>query len=348
MIRLISRVLCLSFVAVLSTAPFSPSQAAEDFYAGKQIRLLVGTDANGTYDSNARILARHMGKHIPGNPSFIVQNMPGAASMKMTSYVYNGASNDGTVIAMGQNTIPTSPLTSPNEARYDTGRLSWLGSATREAYVGYVWHTAPVKTMEEAKTTQVLMGGSAVGTFSIDSALIANTLFGMKFKPIIGYKSSGETKLAVQKGEVHGVMGTNWASLKREVDWFKNNWVRYIVQYGLRRDPQLSDIPLFIDFAKNEEDLKVAKFWVSVLEHGKPYFAPPGVPADRLAILRRAFDSTMKDPGYLKDMETAGENVEGPMGWQELTQLVAEEASTPPSVVQRIGDAVQQFLKEGR
>jgi tripartite-type tricarboxylate transporter receptor subunit TctC len=325
-----------------------PSWAAEDFYAGKQIRLLVGTEATGSYNIHARVMAKHMPKHIPGNPVFVVQNMNGAASIKMTNYVVGNAPTDGTVIATGFSTLPTAPLTSPNEATFDSTKLSWIGSATREAYVGYFWHSAPAKTFEDAKKSEVLMGGSAIGTFSTDSALIANELFGTKFKLVIGYKSGAETKMAVEKGEVHGVMGTNWNSLRRETAWFANNRVNLMVQYGLKKGTTYpTDVPLFLDFAKTEADQQLAKFWVANLEHGKPYFGPPGMPADRLAILRKAFDATLKDPEYLKDIEAAGESIESPMTGQELEALVKEEVKTPPSVIQRINKALFEYHKDG-
>jgi tripartite-type tricarboxylate transporter receptor subunit TctC len=338
---------CLSVAGLCLVV--APSMAADNnFYAGKQIRLLVGTDATGTYNSHARVVAAHIGKYIPGNPTIVVQNMAGAASIRMANYVYSAAPRDGTVIGTGQNTIPTSPLTSPKEALYDPNKLNWIGSATRENYVGYVWHSAPLQKFEEAKTKEILMGGSAVGTFSIDSALIANEIFGTKFKAIIGYKSSAETKLAVERGEVQGVMATNWLGLKKEEAWMKNNSVRLIVQYGLKKNTEISpDIPLYIDFAKTEAELEVAKFWVSVLEHGKPYFVPPEVPADRVAILRKAFDDTMKDPAFLADIATAGENVDRPMTGQEMAALVADENRTSPAVIERIQKTIQRFHEEG-
>jgi tripartite-type tricarboxylate transporter receptor subunit TctC len=338
--------LALAGFALVATA--TPSLAAEDFYAGKQIRMLVGTDANGTYDSYGRMLAKHMGKHIPGHPTFVVQNMPGASSIKMTNYVYSAAPQDGTILAIGQSTVPVLPLTSPNEATYDTAKLIWIGSTSRDTLTGYVWHTAPLQKFEDAKTMPIIMGGSAAGTFSIDSALISNAIFGTKFKIIVGYKSSGETKLAVEKEEVQGVMATSWNSLKREKAWWDGNKVRLIVQYGLQKSPQLpADLPLFVDFAQTDEAKAVARFWVSVLEAGKPFFTTPNTPADKVEILRRAFDATMKDPEFLADIEATGERIDGPMTGENLTKLVAEEARTPPSVVKLIHDTVQAYLKDG-
>ena len=159
---------------------------------------------------------------------------------------------------------------------------------------------------------------------------------------------SAETKLAVEKEEVQGVMATSWNSLKREKAWWDGNKVRLMVQYGLQKSDQLpADLPLFVDFAKTEEAKQVARFWVSVLEHGKPFFTAPNTPADRVAILRRAFDATMKDPEFLKEVETSGERIDGPMTGEALAKLAAEEARTPPSVIKRIQDTVQAYLKDG-
>jgi tripartite-type tricarboxylate transporter receptor subunit TctC len=343
------RLSCLGLAGLGLALLAAPAAAAEDFYAGKQIRLIIAADPNGSPDIQGRILAHHMGKYIPGNPTFVAQNLAGTAGIKATSYMFNNAPRDGTVLAVGQGTLTSAPLTQPKEAAYDSTKLGWVGSSTRDVFVGYVWSSAPIQKFEDAFKTEVLVGGSAVGSFSIDAALLADELYGTKFKPIIGYKSSSETKLAVEKGEVHGVMATNWTSLQREKAWWAANKVRMTVQYGLSKNPIIpGDLPLFVDFAKNDADRAVVHFWISNLEHGKSWFTTPDVPADRLEILRRAFDATMKDPEFVKEIVASGETVDGPMTGEALAALVAEEMKTPKSVVDRISQIVGDYLKKGK
>jgi tripartite-type tricarboxylate transporter receptor subunit TctC len=323
---------------------------AEDFYANKQITLLLGGGAGGgTLNTFARVMANYLTKYIPGSPTFVIQNMPGAGGIRMANYIYNTAPSDGTVVGMGQSTVPILPLTSPNETKYDPNKLVWIGSGTRDVFVGFVWHTAPIKTFEEAKTKPATMGGSAVGSFSIDSAILANEMFGTKFKIVIGYRGSDETQLAVERGEVDGVMATNWGNLvKKSEEWIAQGKIHIVVQYGLEKNKHIpADVPLFIDLAKNEADLQLARFWVSSLEHGKPFFAPPGIPPGRLEILRRAFDATMKDSDFEKELATAGMELDGPMNAARLAQLVKEEMSTPPAVISRMHQLIDKFVKEG-
>ena len=331
----------LSILAALTFA-VRPA-AAEDFYKDKQIKILVSADPNTNYDSYARTVARHMGQYIPGHPTFIVQNMPGAGGLKVANFIANAAPRDGTVLAATHPVIPIIALTNPKETQFDPTKLSWIGSATRELYVGYLWHTAPAKSMEEARLKETIVGGTAVGSFAIDMAVLANEFFGTKFKILTGYKSSPEHQLAIEKGESHGSMGTVWTNIKRNGDWVREGKITVFVQYGLKKDPQLPDVPLYIDFAKNDADLQAIRFMIARLEHGKPYFAPPEVPAERLALLRRAFEATVKDPAFVKEIESQQGEINGPMTGEELATLVAQEATTPPSVVKRIEEALARY-----
>jgi tripartite-type tricarboxylate transporter receptor subunit TctC len=329
--------------ALLLSISASGAHAAEDFYKGKQIRIIVSTDAVGTYNAYARLFAEHWPRYIPGNPTIIVQNMPGAAGIKAANYIYNAAPKDGTVIAATHADIPTGPLTNPKEAQYDPSKISWIGSATKELYVGYYWHAAAAKTLQDAYTKQPIMGGTSTGSFSIDAAVLANEFFGTKFKIITGYKGSGDTQLALEKGEVEGVMATTYNNVKARSDWTSGNKINIFVQYGLTRHPLFPDLPLYIDLAKNEADRQAIRFLVSRLDHGKLYFAPPDVPADRLEILRRSFDAVLKDEAFLKDVATAKLEIDGPMTGEELARTASEESATPPAVIQRIEAAITKF-----
>lgn len=331
-------------LTVLFSFAASMSASADDFYRGKQIRLLVGTDVGGAYDTYARALARHMGKHIPGEPTFVVQNMPAVAGLKLTNYIFSGAPSDGTVFAGVPNAIPTATLTNPKEAQFDPNKLAWIGSATKELYVGYVWHMSPVQSMEDAKTKEVIMGGIAVGSFSTDVGILAADYFGLKIRTITGYKSSPEVQLAVEKGEVHGVMGTAYSALRiGRAGWLADKKIKVIVQYGFKRHPLYPDVPLYMDFAKTDAQRQALVFELGNLVHGKPYFAPPDIPADRLVILRRAFDATMKDPEFLADITKQGGEIDSPMTGEELAQFVGEESRTPPAVLESIHKVLEKF-----
>ena len=333
----------LHAVSILSVAG-SVDVRADDFYRGKQIRMLIGTDAGGAYDVYARALSRHMGRHIPGEPGFILQNMPGAAGLQAANYIYNVAPKDGTVIAGTPNAIPTAPLTNPGAVKFDPNNLSWIGSATKELYIGYVWHDAPIKSFEEARNTEALLGGITVGSFSTDVGNLASELFGMKFRTVTGYKSSPEIQLAVERGEVHGVMGTAYSALKlAQAKWLSDKKVRIIVQFGLRRHPLYPDVPLYIDFAQNDDQRKAILFYTGNLAHGKPYFAPPDLPPERLETLRRAFDATMKDGEFLKDIKASGGDIDSPMTGEELARFVAEENQTPLEVIGMVNKVLARF-----
>jgi tripartite-type tricarboxylate transporter receptor subunit TctC len=311
--------------------------AQDDFYKGKQLRLVVSTDAGGAYDTYARLLSQILKEHIPGNPTIIVQNMPGAGGLKVANFIATTAPRDGTVIAATHAGIVSAQLTSPAAAAFEATRLSWIGSITTDPFVGYVWHTAPVKTLADMRTTEVVMGGVSVGTASTDYGILARELFGLKLRLVNGYKSSNDVKLAMERGEVQGAFANGWSSLRNaEPGWIRDGTIRIIVQHGFKPLPELPDVPLFISLAQSDADRQALVFMLARQEAAKPYFAPPDIPADRLAILRRAFDATVRDPRFLALAGKASMTVDGPMTGEELATLVAQVSRTPPDVVARI------------
>ncbi len=331
--RLIA-VTSLSMAAALASLG---ARAQDDFYKGKQIRLVVSTDAGGAYDTYARLLSQVMKDHIPGNPTIIVQNMPGAGGLKVANYIAATAPRDGTVIAATHASIVTAQQTSPGAASFEATRLSWIGSITTDPYVGYVWHTAPVKTLADTRTTEVVMGGVSVGTAGTDYGVLARDLFGLKIRTVNGYKSSSDVKLAMERGEVQGAFANGWSSIRNaDPEWIRDGKIRIIVQHGFRPLPELPDVPLFISLAQTDADREALVFMLARQEAAKPYFAPPEIPAERLAILRRAFDATVHDPRFLSLAAEANVTVEGPMTGDELSALVAKVSQTPPEVIARI------------
>jgi tripartite-type tricarboxylate transporter receptor subunit TctC len=340
--RFVAAVLTCALPAALATA--HPASAAEDFYKGKQITFVAS--GQGVYEGYARAIAKYMPKYIPGNPNIIVQLMTGAAGLQAANHVYNTAPQDGTVVAATHGHIPTAPQLNPNGARFDPNKFHWIGNATKDVFIGYVWHTAPAQSMEQAKTIELKMGGQAVGSMSIDMAILAKEMFGLKFKIITGYSGSQETKLAVEKGETDGHFGNAWTSIKTSnPEWLRDKKITIITQFGFKRHRDLPDVPLFIDLSKTAEDRQVLELMLARQETSKPYYMGPGVPADRVAILRAAFDKVMVDPEYLAECQRLGYDVEEPMNGQEVADLVARIQKTPPSVAERLLGYFDKFRK---
>jgi tripartite-type tricarboxylate transporter receptor subunit TctC len=347
MMRLMATRLSLAAMALAVCAIEAKAADATEFYKGKQITIVCSTAGGGAYDTYARLVAKHMGKHIPGNPTFIVQNMPGASGMKAANYIASVAPKDGTVFAATHAGVPTGPLTMPGEAQYDPTKLSWIGSATKELYVGYVFHTAPIRTFQEAREKTVTVGETSMSSFGVKPAIFSNVHFGTKFKQVLGYKDAIEGRLAMERGEIHGTFGTSYAGFRSaQPTWLKEGKAFVIIQHGVTRNPTLPDVPTLMEFAKTEAERQAITFMVGGLDHGKPYFGPPEIPADRLQILRRAFDATMKDPQFTKDLNAANLEADSPLRGEELAELVAREASTPKSVIDQLEQMVATYAKE--
>jgi tripartite-type tricarboxylate transporter receptor subunit TctC len=322
------------------SAPASAEDAAA-FYRGKQIRIMVGSAAGGGYDLFARIVARHLTNHVPGNPTIIVQNLPAAGGMVMTNQLFSLGPKDGSVIGAPINGIPTAPLLQPNAARFDATRLNWLGSTNREAYVAFVWHTTPVQTIAELTSREVVVGATAPGTTMVDFPLLTNDILGLKFRVVRGYESTPQINHAIERGEVQGMGGIGWASVKAQTPhWISEKKIRVLAQYGLKRYPELADVPTMLELARSEPDRAAMRMLFARTEYGRPYFLPPDVPAERVQALRRAFDATMKDSGFIADAARLQLEID-PMTGEEVQALVAQLAGTPPDIVARVRAALE-------
>jgi tripartite-type tricarboxylate transporter receptor subunit TctC len=332
-------------VAGAGALAFVASAAAQEdvaaFYKGKTLRIVVGVAVGSGYDINARLLARHISAHIPGNPVAIVQNQPGAGSLTMTNQLYAAGPFDGTAIGAPLNGIPTAPLLQPTGVRFDPVKLGWVGSTNRETQVTYLWHTAPAATLADLVTTEVIVGAQAPGSTQYDFPVLANQLFGLKFKVITGYESTPKIHLAMERGEIHGNGASNWSTLKAlNSDWVAEKKVRLLVQWGLAKNPELADIPLILDVAQTDTDRAALRLAVARLEYGRPFFMPPNVPPERLAAMRRAFDATMKDAAYLADAEKLKIDVD-PLTGEEVAALVEQVSRTSPETVARVRAALE-------
>jgi tripartite-type tricarboxylate transporter receptor subunit TctC len=331
--------LALSMLLALgATAP--AQQEVADFYKGKTLRIIVGVGVGSGYDINARALARHLGAHIPGNPTVIVQNQPGAGSLTMTNQLYGNGPFDGTAIGASFNGLPTTPLLQPNGVRFDATKLNWIGSTNREAQAMYVWHTAPIQTLDDLKTKEMIVGAQAPGSTQYDYPVLASHLFGMKFKVITGYEATPKIHLAMERGEVHGTWA-NWSTLKAiSADWLRDKKIRILSQWDLKKHPEMADVPMFLDVAKTPADKQAMTLALARLEFGRPFFMPPNVPAERVAAVRRAFDATMKDKAFLEDADKLKIEVDALSG-EQVAVLIEEIYRTPSEVVARVRTAME-------
>ena len=332
----------LAVAVVLGTSGAALAQQdVADFYRGKTVRIVVGVGVGSGYDINARAIARHLANHIPGNPTVIVQNQPGAGSLTMTNALYNTGPFDGTVIGASFNGMPTTPLLQPTGVRFDPVKLLWVGSSNREAQVTYLWHTAPVDKFEDIRTKEIVVGAQAPGTTQYDYPMLVNHLFGFKFKVITGYESTPKIHLAMESGEVQGNGASNWSTLKAlNASWIAEKKIKIIAQWALRKHPDLTDVPMVLDLAKNDSDRQALLLALARLEFGRPFFLPPNVPADRVAALRLAFDATMKDKEFLADAEKLKLDID-PLSGEEVAALVEQVARTSPDTAARVRAAME-------
>jgi tripartite-type tricarboxylate transporter receptor subunit TctC len=330
------------FLILLLIALSGPAHAQADvanFYRGKQVRLIVGTAPGGGYDLFARIVARHIAAHIPGQPTVIVQNLPAAGGLVMTNQLYSVGPKDGTAIGVPINGIPTAPLLQQG-AQFDATRLIWIGSTNREPYVAFVWHSAPVQSLAELRAKELVVGSTTPGTTMTDFPLVVNDILGLKFRVVRGYEGTPQINHAIERGEIQGQGGIGWAAIKAQVPhWIAEKKIKVIAQYGLKRYPQLADVPSMLEQARTEPDRQALTMLFARTEYGRPYFLPPDVPAERVRALRRAFDATMRDQAFIADAARLQLEID-PMTGEEVQALVAQLTRTPPEIVTRVRAAL--------
>ena len=323
-------------VAVLTLTAPARAQTVEEFYRGRSITVLVGFTAGGGYDLYARLLGRHMGRHVPGNPTIVVQNMPGAGSMKATQYVYGVAPKDGLTLATVSRGMVTEPLL--NAANFDPTKLTWLGTITSETSVCATWKTSPVKSWDDMFKREFSLGGSAVGADPDTFALIMRNVFGAKVKLVTGYPGGNDINLAMERQEVDGRCGWSWTSLKRQKTWLPQ--INVLVQFNLEKNPDLPDVPWALGRASAEQQ-QLLRLLIAPQYVGRPFFSSPDIPAERKAALRAAFDKTMKDPEFLAEAAKTDMEI-SPVSGATLDTFVADIYKTPKDVVAKAAAAVQK------
>ena len=311
------------------------AQTPEQFYAGKSIELVIGYPPAGSNDVYSRVLARHLGKHIPGKPNVIVKNMPGAGSFKALAYHASVAEKDGTVIGLGAPTAALDEKLGTEGVRFKTADFNYIGRLDSLINIVFMWHTSPVKTVADAQRIESTLSGTGVGSTVSIYPTVMNNVLGTKFKLIMGYKGSADAQLAVERGEVEG-HSTSWTAVKvGHPDWRPSKKISILVQFSLKKHPELPDVPTVVELARNDEERAILRAVMSASEVGVAYFTTPGVPKDRVAALRRAFDATMKDPEFLADAQKTKITV-NPMTGDELQDLVAEIGDLKPALLEKV------------
>jgi tripartite-type tricarboxylate transporter receptor subunit TctC len=323
----------MSFAANAACA----QEPVEAFYRGKTVTITVGSAVGGGYDTYARLVGRHLGRHIPGNPTIVVQNIPGAGSNKAASFVALQAPKDGTAIGAIQSGAILQPLISEQSIPHDPSKFIMLGSANRSVYLCVVRADAPVKSFQEAFEKEVIIGTSGEGATLREMPIMLINVLGVKLRIIGGYAGSREIIVAMERNEVQGMCGMDWSSLAtQQRNWISSGFVRLLAQEDLQGHPEMNrmGVPLTISFAKTPEDRQVMEMIYSQNLFGRPYLVPPGTPPDRVAALRRALAEMLRDPALLADAERSGLDI-GPMGGEELQALVARLYALPPQIIER-------------
>lgn len=317
------------------TAQPALADAVADFYKDKQVRVVIGYTTGGGYDSYARVLARFIGKHIPGQPVVITQNMPGAGSLLATNWIANAAPRDGTIIGAINRGIPFEPLTGGTGIQFDPLKLGWIGSLGKEVNVTIAWHTSKVKKAEQLFTDGMIVGGTGSGADSAIYPAIMNNLLGTKVKLIAGYPGGNDVNIAMERGEIDGRPSPSWSSLRSSrADWVRDGKIVPIWQLSLSKHPDLPNVPLAIDFAKTPEDRQIMEFFFARQEMSRPYMTSPNVDPARLKALRDAFMATTKDPEFIEVSKAQDVELD-PISGGEIDELLRRVFATPKHVVER-------------
>ncbi len=336
----ILRPLALGLCAALLPAA-SFAQNADSFFKGKTVSVYIGFSAGGTYDLFGRLVGRHMGKHIPGNPTVVAQSMPGAGSFTLANWMYRIAPKDGTAIGIVSQTMAIEEMLKTPGVNYKAADFNWIGRATSNVEITLVNSNIKGNSIENAKVHETTLASTGAGSPDEGYPKLLNGIIGTKFKLVGPYPGSTDGLLAMERGETDGAF-TSWNTLKTtKRDWLEQKKVTMLVQYALERLPDMKDVPTMVELAKTPEDRELFAFYVSGGEVGRAFLAPPGVPADRVAILRKAFDETMKDPELLAEIEKAKLDFVPGTG-EQLQKIIAQTAAVRPEVIQRMQSILQK------
>jgi tripartite-type tricarboxylate transporter receptor subunit TctC len=332
-------VLAASVITAIAAGP-AIAQTPAEFFKDKQLTFYVGLSPGGGYDLNARLVAKYIGRYIPGQPQVIVKNMPGGGGLVMTNFVGNVSPKDGLHIGAPQRGVPFEPLLGDaSNAKFDPRTLQWIGSANADTSVAVSTRRSGVKTWQDLKTRELIVAGTGIGTESVTVPYVLRNILNFKFRVIAGYPGGSEMNLAMQRGEVDGRGTFSWTSLKPHLkEWVESGDLAILYQQGLRKHPDIPNVPLVTEFAENDDQKKLLELQFTAFELGRPYFVAEGVPADRVSALRRAFDQAMKDKDLLADAEK--QDLEAnPTTGEEMQQIFTRVFATPKELVARLAEA---------
>lgn len=332
-----SRRLTVTGLALSLAVLPSLGHADDDSYRGRTVNLVVSTDAGTGYDIYARAVARHWPRHIPGNPTFVVQNMAGAGGLTATNLFYNVSPKDGFTLGMVQSTVPYEPFFGNKQANFEPLKFNWLGTPSQETSTLILWHTVPVKTVEEARSRGLTLAATGAASTPAFYARVITALIGLPINVIAGYKSQNEVFLGMERSEHEGSAGTFYSTLKaNKGDWLKEGKLRVLLQYGSRPDPELKGVPFLLDLISKAEDKEVMEIASAPLALGRPILAPPGVPGERVALLRKSLMSTFQDKMYLADCEKQLVACDAPLSGEAVTAILSKSYSAPAAARERL------------
>lgn len=309
------------------------AESLEQFFKGKKVSMYISSGAGGTNDAYARIIARHIGRHLPGKPKVLPRNMPGAGGLRAAKFLYKVAAKDGSVMGFVQRSVAAQPILGIKAANYDSRKFNWIGSTTSEVSTGVIWHTSKLKTLEDTMKTPLIVGSSGINTDTGAFPRVLNFFIGTKFDIVHGYKSGSDISLALERNEVQGRLGWSWSSIKsRAPDLLRDKKMTVFVQMGLKKAPDL-DAPLALDYAKTPADRRAMEVIFAATTIGWPSLLPPGVPGRMVKAYRTAYDATMKDPAFLKDTTRRRLPV-NPIKGEEIEKILARIYSFPASDIE--------------
>lgn len=334
-----------TIAALLLTPAATRADTVADFYRGKTLQMIVATAPGGDYDTRARLLARHMSRHIPGEPNIVPTNMPGAVGVQAANYVAGVAPRDGTVLHAIMQNMAAHQAIGGTGVKYDVTKLGWIGNSTDSPNLISSWHTTGITRIEQVYTRELVVGAPGVATSSVYYPHALNVLTGTKFKIVAGYPGGNNVNMAIERGEVGG-RGSNslaaWKSTKP--DWLREGKIHHLVQIALKRHPELPDVPLLFELARNEADRQVLYFLSADVTLSRAYVTTPDVPPERLAALRKAFDITMKDKGFLAEADKAQIDI-SPSTGEDAEKIVASVLATPPDILARAKAILESTAK---
>ena len=336
------KAIALASAAAIMAASAASAQSVEEFYSGKTIEVRIGFSVGGGYDTYARLLAEHMGKHIPGNPTLVPQNEPGAGSLKLANWLYDAAPQDGTVFGIVARAAPFDPLFGNDAAKFDAQKFNYIGSANNEVSVCVARADTGIEKFDDLKEKELIVGGTGPTADTVQFPKIMNDVFGTKITIIDGYPGGNDVNLAMERGEVTGRCGWSWSSVvATRQDWLDSGYMNVLMQLSTSRHPDIpEEVPLIMDRAETDDDKRLLRIVFARQALGRPFIAPPNIPEDRVTALQEAFMATMEDPEFLADAKQAELEIT-PISGPDVRQLVEEAYEASPAIVERISSIVQ-------